>query len=349
MCLSCTNDEVKKAVNYQPHSSGRVDEVMLIMDEEDWQGKQGNVVREVFMKNYPVLPQPEPMFNLSQVPFQAMTDLLKRSASILVVADLSKDHPTARMVKEQLARFEGKEQPPYFMRKDVWASPQQVIYIYDESAIQLTNKLMKFQDTFINLLYKMEDTKAKNNAYVSGASKGLTQTFKDEFQLDFEVPSIYREVLKTDTMFWMRHDNQLNEEVSNIMVLVEPYIGEATPITQDYPIAKIEALGKLVGTDNEGSYLYPSNEYIPFEQVMAETQAGTAVKTLGLWSMKNDFMGGAFNSYSFNDVPNNRRVTLFGFVYAPRGKKRVLMRRLDLVFRSVKPFEAVAAPNANDK
>lgn len=338
LCLSCTNDQVKRAANYLPNSSGRVDEVLLVMDENQWKGNEGEVVRNVFMQDYKVLPQPEPIFSLSQVPAQALSDLLQRSASVMVIADLSKDDPTAKLVKKQLTRFEsqGKPKPPYFMRKDVWATPQQVLYIYDENAIQLTNKLMEFQQTFIDLLYKMEDSKARNNAYISGISKGLTKTLKDEFALDFEVPNLYREVLKADSLLWIRHDNQSKEEVSNIMVFVEPYTQEA-PITQAYPIVKIQAMGKLVGTDIEGSFLYPSDKYIPFEQVMAETEAGTTVKSMGLWSMQNDFMGGAFTSYSFNDTANKRRVTLFGFVYAPRGKKRLLMRRLDMLFKGVKP------------
>ncbi|MEZ4886955.1 MAG: DUF4837 family protein [Chitinophagales bacterium] len=341
LCLSCTNDQVKEAVNYLPNSSGRVDEILLIMDEDDWRANEGEVVREVFMKNYQVLPQPEPIFSLSQVPMEGVTELLQRSASILVISDLSKDNATARMVREELNKFEnqGKERPPFFMRRDVWAAPQQVLYVYADDAIKLGNKLLELEETFINLLYKMEDIKAKNNTYVSGVSKGLTKTLKEDYGLDFEVPNTYLEVLKTDTLMWMRHDNQLNEEVSNIMVLVEPYTGEPSPITSDYPIKKIEEMGKLVGTDNEGSYLYPSDKYIPYEQVMAQTEAGKVVKSIGLWSMQNDFMGGAFTSYSFNDIAKKQRVTLLGFVYAPRGKKRILMRRLDIMFRAVKPVE----------
>ncbi len=340
LCISCSNDQVKTAVNYQPNSSGRVDEVLLIMDEEEWRANEGEVVRKVLMKDFKVLPQSEPIFSLSQVPAESVTDLLKRSASVVVVADLSKDHATARMIKEQLGRFDsqGKERPSYFMRKDVWAMPQQVIYVYADDALSLTNKLMELQDTFINLIYRVEDTKAKNQAYVSGVSKGLTQTMKDDFGIDFEVPSVYREVLKADSLMWMRHDNHLNEEVSNIMVLVEPYEGEPSAITQAYPIQKIQEMGKLVGTDNEGSYLYPANKYIPFEQTMQQIEMGEAVKNLGLWSMQEDFMGGPFVSYSFDDVAQKRRITMFGFVYAPRGKKRVLMRRLDVLFRSVKLF-----------
>ncbi|MGB1240883.1 MAG: DUF4837 family protein [Chitinophagales bacterium] len=340
LCTSCSNDQVKKAVNYQPNSSGRVDEILLIMDEEEWRAKEGEVVRQVFMKDFNVLPQSEPIFSLSQVPAEFVTDLLKRSASVVVVADLSKDHSTARMIKEQLGRFDsqGKDRPSYFMRKDVWAMPQQVIYIYADNALSLTNKLMELQDTFVNLIYRVEDLKAKNQAYVAGVSKGLTKTMKDDFEVDFEVPSVYREVLKTDSLMWMRYDNHLNEEVSNIMVLVEPYEGESLPISQAYPIKKIGEMGKLVGTDNEGSYLYPANKYIPFEQTMQQIEMGEAVKSLGLWSMQNDFMGGPFVSYSFDDLAKKRRITMLGFVYAPRGKKRVLMRRLDLLFRNVKLF-----------
>ena len=58
----------------------------------------------------------------------------------------------------------------------------------------------------------------------------------------------------------------------------------------------------------------------------------SAIETRGLWRMKNDFMGGPFLNYLIKDPKNDRIIMVEGFVYAPKIKKRPLMRQLDIIF-----------------
>ena len=109
---------------------------------------------------------------------------------------------------------------------------------------------------------------------MSGLSKGLTQTFKDDFALDFDIPSVYKEALKTDSMMWVRHDNQLNEEVRAISWFGVNLLLLLTSPAPSHRLShrKNESNGKYVSTNIEGTYLYPSNQYIPFQQYVQKQQ-----------------------------------------------------------------------------
>ena len=54
-----------------------------------------------------------------------------------------------------------------------------------------------------------------------------------------------------------------------------------------------------------------------------------AMETRGLWYVEHDAMGGPFVSHSRVDTLHNRVVVVEGFVYAPDGAKRGLIRRLE--------------------
>ena len=54
-----------------------------------------------------------------------------------------------------------------------------------------------------------------------------------------------------------------------------------------------------------------------------------ALEARGLWYMENDMMGGPFVSHARVDRPNGRVVVVEAFVYAPKDKKRDMMRQLE--------------------
>ena len=55
----------------------------------------------------------------------------------------------------------------------------------------------------------------------------------------------------------------------------------------------------------------------------------------GLWETTNDYMGGPFYQFSFINI-NGECVTIDGSVYAPEEKKRVYMRQVEAIVKSVK-------------
>ncbi len=60
-----------------------------------------------------------------------------------------------------------------------------------------------------------------------------------------------------------------------------------------------------------------------------------AVLMKGLWTVVNDFMGGPFVLNVVLDQKNERVVYMMGYVYAPEGKKRNMMRQVESIIYSM--------------
>lgn len=335
LLIACKEETMHKKMNYAPDSTGSIDEVLVVMDETAWQGKAGDAIRLSLAYPYSVLPQDEPTFNLHQVPAQSLFDLLKRSSTLLIAGTLDKTNPTTKFIKEQLARFNsaGKKIPPFFSRKDVWAKPQKIVYIYGKDEADLIKKVAKYRQGITNELYKIHNKKALTNIYIPGVNKGITQTIQDDFRLAFKVPNKYQVALKTKDLLWLRFDNEITEEVANILVHTQPYT-EPPIINDEMAIELRDKIGKVVQSQAKGSYMI-AHDVLPFEQTKSFIGNKAALESRGLWKMKQDFMGGPFLNYVIDDKPNKRLVMLDAFVYAPKKKKRPLMRKLEVLLKTV--------------
>ena len=56
----------------------------------------------------------------------------------------------------------------------------------------------------------------------------------------------------------------------------------------------------------------------------------------GLWTAENDFMGGPFVLNVVLDEKNSRIIYMMGYVYAPDGKKRNMLRQVESIVNSMK-------------
>ncbi len=337
---ACSDNGVKDRLNYLPDSTGKIDEIILAMEEDQWRGNSGEKLRATLMKDYGILPQREPIFDLRQAPGGDLVDLLKRSSVMLVVAILDQDNPTTEMVKTQLERIKksGQEVPPYFVRKNVWSKPQRVMYLYGNNEQDLLNKLKEHEVNIIAKLHEIGDAKALTNNYIPGVSGGLTLTMKEKFNLEFEIPNKYEVAVDEDDFMWLRFDSDATEEVLNILVYSTPYKDTAPIMSQAFPIVLRNEAGKKVQSQKEGSYMF-SDSILPFEQRFVKLGTQKAIESKGLWAIEHDFMGGPFVNYCLDDPKNKRTVCIDGFVYAPKVRKRLPMRKLTVLLNAIKLAE----------
>ena len=95
-----------------PNISGKAGEVIVVIDKGNWEGLGGTVLRDSLAKETPFLPQREPLFGLVNVPQNAFNNMFQIHRNIIVVN-------INNTVTE----------PGVVIRKDVWATPQTVIYV----------------------------------------------------------------------------------------------------------------------------------------------------------------------------------------------------------------------------
>ncbi len=338
------NLKKRKDNPFLPQATGAIDEVLVIMADGLWKGTIGDTMRHFLQEDYAVLPQSQPIFDLRQINGGQFGSLLKRTATILVVGLLDSDDKASLMIKERLDQYKQKKQrdklPIFFASMDTWAEPQNVVYLYGENYKALIDKLVKHNDKLIKQLYEVEDDKTARNVKIPGVDWGLTNFLQQDFKLNFEVPKNYKTALKNDTTLWIRHDDNATEAVSNIFIHKEIVAGGTESVDMKEWVIKFrDQLGKYVKSDVKGAYMY-SDDILPFEFKWIKNEKGNRIiEARGLWRMKNDFLGGPFITYLVEDQKNSRFIVLDGFVYAPRSKKRLLMRRIEMLFRKTDLLE----------
>jgi hypothetical protein len=338
---ACDDQQVKKRLHYLPDSTGSIDEIIVVTPKQYWRGEVGKKLRKKLQRDYDILPQSEPLFDLHQVAGNNLLDLLKRSSLILVMSTLDTPNATTNLINNQISQLKaaGKKEPTaFFARSNVWASPQRIVYLFGQNEAALLENIEKYEGSIIQQLKKIGDKKALTNVYIPGVNDGLSQLVQQKFKLNFDVPNKYEIAHQTNDMLWMRFDNYATESVSNIIIYTKPYDNNEAPLlSQALPIIMRDEAGQHVQSQLKNTYMI-ADSILPFEQQMITYAGNKGIVSKGLWRIKNDFMGGPFINFCFNDETNKRTVTIDGFVYAPKQKKRPHMRNLEALLSTVQPL-----------
>ena len=83
--LAC-NEDPKKKKTYLPPSSGPINTISVVIDNELWDNEVGETIRSVFAAPLIGLPQDEPLFSMSQIPPAAFKDKARHTRSILKIS-----------------------------------------------------------------------------------------------------------------------------------------------------------------------------------------------------------------------------------------------------------------------
>ena len=102
-------------------SSGSINNVSVVVDNELWNGSVGDAIRNVLTAPIYGLPQDEPMFTISQIPPSVFTGFVTKNRTILKI-EVSKDA--------------GME-----IKNNVYAQPQKVIIVSGASREQLVEAI----------------------------------------------------------------------------------------------------------------------------------------------------------------------------------------------------------------
>ncbi len=339
--IACSSDGSKSSFRQLPDASGRIDEVLVVMDAELWEDTTlnsiGSTVRDLLQQEFPGLPQPEPYFTLSYIDPVKMVPLLQRASNMIYIGTTTGQGLGSRTIQEYIKNLspETRQKAEYmFSAKDVWAKPQQVTFVYADTREGLLNVLLNNEENIIKRLQKPENAKALRNAYASQVNHDLTNTLKEEFKLDLKIPNSFRFVKKTEDLFWVRQD--IEGEVSNMMIRVIPFTNDSM-YSGKYAIIARDEVGKYFFTDTPGSHMITDLRFEPIQETV-KIDGDLAIESRGLWRMSKDFMGGPYVNYCFKDKKNNRIIILDGNVYAPQWKKRRPIRKLENLLKSVKMF-----------
>ena len=109
LLFSCDVETSKKKI--LPENTGKQSEIILVIEDSDWKGVSGDVLRKTFEFEMDGLPQPEKLFNLVQINPSEFSRFFRTHKNIMFVGRDYKDSYS----------------------KNKWAKSQIVIYINSNS------------------------------------------------------------------------------------------------------------------------------------------------------------------------------------------------------------------------
>ena len=309
---SCTEEKKRQAL--LPNISGKAGEVIVVIDKGNWEGLVGTVLRDSLAKETPFLPQREPLFGLVNVPQNAFNNMFQIHRNIIVVN-------INNTVTE----------PGVVIRKDVWATPQTVIYVNaadSEAAAKLieeNSNLMAVtieqaeRDRIIRNIKRYEEHKL---APVVTEMVGGSPHF----------PSGYKLKKRTSDFIWIEY--AIQDVTQGILVYKYPVVEGEQMLSLDNIIKDSnEMLKNNVPGMFENTYMTTSTAARP--GIEYKRYKGLEFAEIrGFWEVYNDYMGGPFVSHAFYSQDGKDIIVLQAFVYAPKYDKRQYLRQVESVIYS---------------
>lgn len=328
----CSCDAFKTADNFdRPVSQGSPYELIVIAENDEWQGELGDTLRAVLQSPVPVLNQTEPLFDLLRTLPSGFKNLVQRHRNILDI-DINPEHSEAGLS----------------VQYDRFSSPQVIL--------QLTAPNLKSATAFVDanrqmLLQVLESTE-RDRTIAYGQrhyDKGLLQLLYDKFGITFNVPKGYVLRNQTDDFAWISFE--MPQSSMGFFIYSYPYTGPKD-LSHDALLAARNKYAALIPGPSDGSYMTTAEIYDPdYRTFRSEGRLWAELR--GFWDVANDFMGGPFVSYTTVNTTKNEVVTLDCYVYSPKLPKRNYMRELEhlrylISFPEDAPAAAPATENATE-
>jgi hypothetical protein len=308
-------DEINERV--LPTISGKPGDLLVVIDSNYWNNQTGEAIQHIFSKEQSGLPQREAMFDLIKIPHRSFARIFHTMRNIIMV------------------EIDSEKKTKISITEDVWAGTQLVVTITAPNDKVAAETIQKNATTLLDYFNDRERKRLQDKYKVNANSKNA-KYIEGKYGVKINLDDLYVVAKETDEFIWMRKEKMVGEHPVSygIMIYTYPYVSDSTFDVKQL-VAKRNEITKLnVAGGFEGSYMQTYLEYVPREKEI--NLKGIYVKELrGLWQMEGDFMGGPFISYSMVDEPNNRVITIDGYIFAPKFDKREFIRELEALALTV--------------
>ncbi len=343
-CLISCNNEITQQLEPKGVALGKMNEIVVVCDDEIWESMVGDTFRYYFQSAYPILPIPEPLFDLRHFTVEELEaqPLRKELRTYTILANLADENsPTTKMIIKDLgdekyynAKTKGKITSS--VGKDKWARGQIVFYVFGNSHDKMAESIKKHFSAIARRVNQHDEKQLKSNIYVDRINKGLSSKIKEEYGLSIEVPGEYQIASedKTNKLLWLRKDTK--EAILNMVFQSLDYTNQ-NQLTKEYMIQRRNLFGsKYVSSDDENDVMVVNKDDLPIFDYTLELDGKYTKEFRGVWEMTNSFAGGPFNTYLIVDEDQQKLIYIDVFVLAPGKDKRNMMMQLDYIIKSGK-------------
>jgi hypothetical protein len=309
--LSCKESSSERHAML-PTSSGNINNLQIVIDDELWQGEVGEVLRRHFAATIEGLPQDEPLFSISQLPLHAFEGFTQKHRIFLYIKK--------------------GEQKQFRPATDFYAKPQNGMFISgntNEEIIEVVEENIK------EMIQSFRETEIKEKQRRMALSRFNTNAVRDSLKVDFIMPSAYRVGKLTDNFAWLRKDIRSGD--LNLLIYEMPLNHFQDDSTRMQDIIRMrDSIGREhIPGPVENSYMITEMAFAPY-LFESEVDGKFAYLSKGTWEVYNFFMAGPFANYIVRDEKNNRYLVIEGFTFAPSVDKREHQFELEAIIQSLR-------------
>lgn len=306
LLTSCEKSDTVTLVS----STGRINHLLIVMNDEDWQGKVGDELKKIISEPVIGLPQEENQFSINQVDPYTFNSLFKRNRNILFVG----------LDKEE----------NFYTNHNVHASPQTTVTILSKDKEALIENIRSHSDEIVNI-FKTTDMALYQKKVTKDFHDPMTIETLKSLGISMKIPFDYKMVEDSGQFLWYR--NSFARGLLNIIAYEVPVFDE--PYTMASLVSFRDSIGKsYIPGQFDNTYMRTEPNFTPVNNEV-EFNNVKAMESRGLWFVEGDFMGGPFISYTIEDKANDRLIVVEGFSYSPSSKKRDVVFELEAILRTI--------------
>jgi hypothetical protein len=299
-----------------PNITGGAGEVLVVMDNFNWENSSGELMQDILMQEYPGLPQSEPLFDVIHITAASFDNVYQYHRSIV------------------LSTIESGLEPRIRFRENVWSKPQILVQLEAPSGGALKELIAENEQKIQSFLVQYDRKRLMEN-YQDSKDPAIAKELAAHHQARLAIPRGYNLDFS-------------NEDYTSVSI-ESPDLSQVVQIW-DYPVAgsgdlsiskvltkRNELTRKYVEGPRENSYMTLSKMYQPIAYDLRNNNMDV-LEIRGLWELENGFMGGPFLSHSVYDEKRGRIVTVDGYIYHPNQKKRTKLKQLEAIIYSLELF-----------
>ena len=298
----------KKKSLLMPNASGLPYEMLVVMDDDQWDRPLGRAVFNVLDSDVPGLPQSERSFRISRVEPDGFNSNMFKIMRNVIKVDIQNIYT----------------QPKFRFARNVYSYPQMIMTLQAPDEESLTEYINNNQQSIIDFFTKaemnreIENLRERHNPEVSRLAEEI-------LGVDIWVPWGLNRFKKGKDFLWA--STNVGKKDMNLVLYSYPYTDKNT-FTLDNFLQKRDSVMKAnIPGGPKGSYMTTNHDYVYVEDGTVRGKYAQIAR--GLWRVQGDRMGGPFVSHSRVDEANGRVVVAEAFIYAPESLKRDLLRRME--------------------
>jgi hypothetical protein len=300
-------------------SVGKSNQLLVVTEASDWNGKVGDNLRHFLGELVIGLPQPETTFSVTQIAPKGFSSMMNKYRNVLIV--------------------QVGEKESFRVKNDFYARPQTIVYVTAKDKEGLNEQLKKHKKEIVKIFRDSDIKQIQERFYNKRLDDSKYKTF-EKLGVSFTIPNDFRKVDDTGDFLWLRQRLMSGitqgDGVNNILVYSIPLTEEFEVDVNNAILINRNVIGeKHIPGSKEGMYMITEAAFTP-KTLDAVIDNKKAYETRGKWEVKNDFMAGPFINYTVIDKENNRLIIFEGFTYAPSIDKRDFIFELEAIGKTLK-------------